>query len=140
LFYALEQLVTRPFAFMLVKAPEEPNTCSGWRRNSYAARTAAPLYGVRYQVNGGTSRSPGATAEDNFASVAPVEAADWVEAEQLLAACASLTVKSRSARSGPSRQRRRIDSLTPRLLAQPLLWMRLKNMVTRQRFDWLSIR
>ncbi|WP_251277792.1 AAA family ATPase, partial [Enterobacter hormaechei] len=24
------------------------------------------------------------------------------------------------------------------LLAQPLLWMRLKNMVTRQRFDWLS--
>jgi Lon-like ATP-dependent protease len=25
------------------------------------------------------------------------------------------------------------------LLAQPLLWMRLKNMVTRQRFDWLSI-
>lgn len=25
------------------------------------------------------------------------------------------------------------------LLAQPLLWVRLKNMVTRQRFDWLSI-
>lgn len=25
------------------------------------------------------------------------------------------------------------------LLAQPLLWVRLKNMVTRQRFDWLSM-
>lgn len=83
--------------FMLVKIPEEPEYLQ-WLANETRTlhQPAQTLCGVRYQVDGGKiSLSPAQTAEDNFASVAPVEAADWIEAEQLLAACASLMVKSR---------------------------------------------
>jgi Lon-like ATP-dependent protease len=44
---------------------------------------AAPLYGVRYEVNGAHVTLAPAQRLNNFASTAPVEAADWVEAEQL---------------------------------------------------------
>ncbi|VEA47754.1 protease [Salmonella enterica subsp. arizonae] len=68
-----------------------------------------------------------------------VVSADWVEAEQLLVACGSIKAilplqpgLVHQANGGVL-----IISLRT-LLAQPLLWMRLKAIVTRERFDWVA--
>ncbi|EKM7810866.1 Lon protease family protein [Klebsiella aerogenes] len=144
LLYALEQLLITPAisSFMLVKAPEEPEYLH-WVAE--AARSlqqpTTALCGVRYQVNGGNvTMSPAQSAEDNFASNGPVESADWIEAEQLFG-CVRLFNGEISLQPGlVHRANGGVLLLSLRaLLAQPLLWMRLKNMVSRQRFDWLSI-
>ncbi|WEF26664.1 Lon protease family protein [Klebsiella aerogenes] len=144
LFYALEQLLITPAisSFMLVKAPEEPEYLQ-WV--AAAARSlhqpTSPLYGVRYQINGGNvTMSPAQSAEDNFASTGPVESADWVEAEQLFGCVRQFNGEVSLQPGLVHRANGGVLLLSLRaLLAQPLLWMRLKNMVTRQRFDWLSI-
>ncbi len=57
-----------------------------------------------------------------------------------MAAYASLTVQSPSSLGLVHQANGGVLVLSLRtLLAQPLLWVRLKNMVTRQRFDWLSM-
>ncbi|MDJ1654205.1 Lon protease family protein [Raoultella sp. Ech2A] len=144
LFYALEQLLVTPTIspFMLVKAPEEPEYLQ-WlaaeTRSLY--QPAAPLYGVRYQVNGGNvTLSSAKSADDNFASTAPVESADWIEAEQLFGCVRQFNGEISLQPGLVHRSNGGVLIIALRaLLAQPLLWMRLKNIVTRQRFDWLSI-
>ncbi|MGV2397286.1 MAG UNVERIFIED_CONTAM: AAA family ATPase, partial [Klebsiella aerogenes] len=144
LFYALEQLLITPAisSFMLVKAPEEPEYLH-WVAE--AARSlqqpTTALFGVRYQVNGGNvTMSPAQSAEDNFASSGPVESADWIEAEQLFGCVRQFNGEISLQPGLVHRANGGVLLLSLRaLLAQPLLWMRLKNMVTRQRFDWLSI-
>lgn len=144
LFYALEQLLVTPAIspFMLVKAPEEPEYLQ-WlaaeTRSLY--QPAAPLYGVRYQVNGGNvTLSPAKSADDNFASTAPVESADWIEAEQLFGCVRQFNGEISLQPGLVHRSNGGVLIIALRaLLAQPLLWMRLKNIVTRQRFDWLSL-
>ncbi len=84
--------------------------------------------------------APAQGAEDNFASTAPVVMADWVEAEQLFG-CVRQFNGAITLEPGLVHQANGgvlVLSLRT-LLAQPLLWVRLKNMVTRQRFDWLSM-
>lgn len=143
LFYALEQLLVTPAIspFMLVKIPEEPEYLQ-WLANETRTLHQPPesLCGVRYQIDGGKiSLSPAQTAEDNFASVAPVEAADWVEAEQLFGCVRQFNGEIALQPGLVHRANGGVLILSLRaLLAQPLLWMRLKNMVARQRFDWLS--
>jgi Lon-like ATP-dependent protease len=126
---------------MLVKAPEEPEYLQWLAAETRTLHEpAAPLYGVRYQVNGAhVTLAPAQRAEDNFASTAPVVAADWVEAEQLFGCVRQFNGEITSAWPGPSANGGVLILSLRTLLAQPLLWMRLKNMVTRQRFDWLSI-
>lgn len=144
LFYALEQLLVTPTIspFMLVKAPEEPEYLQ-WlaaeTRSLY--QPAAPLHGVRYQVNGGNvTLSSAKSADDNFASTAPVESADWIEAEQLFGCVRQFNGEISLQPGLVHRSNGGVLIIALRaLLAQPLLWMRLKNIVTRQRFDWLSI-
>jgi Lon-like ATP-dependent protease len=144
LFYALEQLLVAPTIspFMLVKAPEEPEYLQ-WlaaeTRSLY--QPAAPLYGVRYQVSGGNvTLSSAKSADDNFASTAPVESADWIEAEQLFGCVRQFNGEISLQPGLVHRSNGGVLIIALRaLLAQPLLWMRLKNIVTRQRFDWLSI-
>ncbi len=66
--------------------------------------------------------------------------ADWVEAEQLFG-CVRQFNGAITLQPGLVHQANGgvlVLSLRT-LLAQPLLWVRLKNMVTRQRFDWLSM-
>lgn len=77
---------------MLAKAPEESEYLN---LIANAARTlqsdAGQLVGGHYEVSGHSIRLRHAvSADDNFATLTQVVAADWVEAEQLLAACASL--------------------------------------------------
>lgn len=144
LFYALEQLLITPAisSFMLVKAPEEPEYLQ-WVAEATRSlhQPTAPLCGVRYQVNGGNvTVSPAQNAEDNFASSGPVESADWVEAEQLFGCVRQFNGEISLQPGLVHRANGGVLLLSLRaLLAQPLLWMRLKNMVTRQRFDWLSL-
>ncbi len=144
LFYALEQLLVTPAIspFMLVKAPEEPEYLQ-WLANETRTlhQPSEPLYGVRYQIDGRNITSiPAQAAEDNFASIAPVEAADWVEAEQLFGCVRQFNGEISLQPGLVHRANGGVLIISLRaLLAQPLLWMRLKNMIARQRFDWLSI-
>ncbi|HCR0613667.1 TPA: Lon protease family protein [Klebsiella aerogenes] len=144
LFYALEQLLITPAisSFMLVKAPEEPEYLH-WVAEAARSlqQSTTALCGVRYQVNGGNvTMSPAQSAEDNFASNGPVESADWIEAEQLFGCVRQFNGEISLQPGLVHRANGGVLLLSLRaLLTQPLLWMRLKNMVTRQRFDWLSI-
>ncbi|WP_155957901.1 AAA family ATPase, partial [Klebsiella aerogenes] len=144
LFYALEQLLITPAisSFMLVKAPEEPEYLH-WVAEAARSlqQSTTALCGVRYQVNGGNvTMSPAQSAEDNFASNGPVESADWIETEQLFGCVRQFNGEISLQPGLVHRANGGVLLLSLRaLLAQPLLWMRLKNMVTRQRFDWLSI-
>ncbi len=144
LFYGLEQLLYTPAvsSFMLVKAPEEPEYLQWLAAETRTLHEpAAPLYGVRYEVTDAqVTLAPAQGAEDNFASTAPVVMADWVEAEQLFG-CVRQFNGAITLEPGLVHQANGgvlVLSLRT-LLAQPLLWVRLKNMVTRQRFDWLSM-
>ena len=144
LFYGLEQLLVTPTIspFMLVKAPEEPEYLQWLATETRTLHEpAAPLYGVRYQVNGGNvTLTPAKDADDNFASSAPVETADWVEAEQLFGCVRQFNGEITLQPGLVHRANGGVLIISLRaLLAQPLLWMRLKSMVARQRFDWLSI-
>lgn len=85
--FALEQLLhTRASSsFMLAKAPEESEYLN---LIANAARTlqsdAGQLVGGHYEVSGHSIRLRHAvSADDNFATLTQVVAADWVEAEQL---------------------------------------------------------
>lgn len=144
LFYGLEQLLVTPTIspFMLVKAPEEAEYLQWLATETRTLfEPTDPLYGVRYQVNGGNvTLTPATHADDNFASTAPVETADWVEAEQLFGCVRQFNGEISLQPGLVHRTNGGVLIISLRaLLAQPLLWMRLKSMVIRQRFDWLSI-
>lgn len=116
LFYALEQLLCTPAvsSFMLVKAPEEPEYLQWLAAETRTLHEpAAPLHGVRYEVNGAhVTLAPAQRAEDNFASTAPVVAADWLEAEQLFGCVRQFNGEITLQRHGPSGQRRRAGAFT----------------------------
>lgn len=143
LHYALDQFLY-PQAisdFLLVKAPEEPEYLQLLTDATRERRDdVQPLCGVRYTVNGNQVTLTAATApEDNFASQGPVIQADWVEAEQLFG-CVRQFNGEISLQPGLVHQANGgvlILSLRS-LLSHPLLWMRLKNIVSHQRFDWLT--
>lgn len=143
LLYGLQQflLAQTGSPFMLVKAPEEPEYLQ-WlteeTRRLY--QPAAPFCGVHYQVNGrDITLTTAQSAGDNFASTMPVDCADWLEAEQLFG-CVRLFNGEVTLQPGlVHRTNGGILILSLRtLLSQPLLWMRLKNIVAQRRFDWVS--
>ena len=143
LHYALEQFLY-PQAisdFLLVKAPEEPEylqLLADATRELLSPVEA--LHGVRYTVHGSqVSMASASQPDDNFASQGPVIHADWAEAEQLFG-CVRQFNGEITLQPGLVHQANGgvlILSLRT-LLSQPLLWMRLKNIVSRQRFDWLA--
>jgi len=141
--YALEQLL-HPSAssrFLLAKAPEEPEYLALIAAAARELQPAtSPVVGVEYSVAGRTvSVKPAASAEANFAGQSEVVVADWVEAEQLFG-CLRQFNNEIALEPGLVHQANGgvlVVSLRT-LLSQPLLWMRLKSIVTRQRFDWVS--
>lgn len=144
LHYGLEQML-HPLAvssFMLVKAPEEIEylqLLADTAQRLQHSETA--LTGVIYQVDGATiTNQPAQTAQDNFAGTGKTLCADWVEAEQLLG-CVRQFNGSITLQPGLVHQANGgVLVLSLRmLLAQPLLWLRLKTIVTQQRFNWLSM-
>ncbi|VEA39921.1 protease [Salmonella enterica subsp. enterica] len=139
--FALEQLI-QPWAsssFMLTKAPEEQEYLTLLSDAVRALQTdAGQLTGGHYDVSGHTVHYRAAqNAQDNFATVTQVVSADWVEAEQLFG-CLRQYNGDIILQPGLVHQANGgvlIISLRT-LLAQPLLWMRLKAIVSRERFDW----
>ncbi|MDK9355961.1 Lon protease family protein [Lelliottia sp. V106_10] len=141
--YALEQTLspwtTSPF--MLLKAPEEAEYLA---LMADAVRQLQPeadnVFGGQYRIVGSdVTFEPAKTADENFAATGDVITAEWAEAEQLFGCLrhfnGSLSIQPglvHKANGGVL-----IISLRT-LLAQPLLWMRLKNIVTHQRFDWVA--
>ena len=141
--YALEQLLypQATSRFLLAKAPEEAEYLA-----LIASATemlipeARPFSGGQYHVNGSAIRfEPSADAQANFIGNKPTAIADLVEAEQLFG-CLRQFNQEITLQPGLVHQANGgvlVISLRT-LLAQPLLWMRLKTMVTQRRFDWVS--
>ena len=143
LHYALEQTLspwtTSPF--MLLKAPEEAEYLA---LMADAVRQLQPetdtVFGGQYRIVGSdVTFEPATQADDNFAATGEVITAEWAEAEQLFGCLrhfnGQLSIQPglvHKANGGVL-----IISLRT-LLAQPLLWMRLKNIVAHQRFDWIG--
>lgn len=141
--YALRQLV-QPRAvsrFLLVKMPDEQ---AYLQMVASAVSASLPanltLYGGHYQVRDHqVTLHPAAQADDNFVVRGEVLLAQWMEHEQLF---------------GCLRQHAGVINLQPglvhkanggvlvlslrALMAQPLLWLRLKYMVEQQRFHWYA--
>lgn len=143
LHYALEQLLypRATSRFLLTKAPEEAEylTLIGETLTSLLPATHTHL-GGQYDINGSTVRfEPTTDPASNFVGKQPVVVADWVEAEQLFG-CLRQFNQEITLQPGLVHQANGgvlLISLRA-LLAQPLLWMRLKTMVTQRRFDWVS--
>ncbi|WP_034913886.1 Lon protease family protein [Erwinia sp. 9145] len=101
---------------------------------------APEIYGGCYTVDGASvTWQPAGSAQDNFASVGGVHRADWIEAEQLFG-CVRLQQNRVQLEPGLlHRANGGTVILSIRtLLAQPLLWLRLKQIMTSKRFEWLS--
>lgn len=130
---------------MLVKSPESPaylallqNIVSAMAEENQD--DAAMLYGGRYQVTEReVSWHAAQAAGDNFASEGGVHQAGWIEPEQLFG-CVRIHHSTLALSPGLVHQANGgvlILSLRT-LLAQPLMWLRLKQIMVNQRFEWYS--
>lgn len=143
LHYALEQFLY-PQAisdYLLVKAPEEPEYLQLLEEATRDLRQDKPmLQGSRYVIEGSQiTLVPATQSEDNFASQGEVIQADWAEAEQLFGCIRQFNGEITLQPGLVHQANGGVLILSLRtLLSQPLLWMRLKNIVTRKRFDWLT--
>ncbi len=141
--YALEQFLhpSSDSHFMLVKAPEEADYLAVLAQ---ALQDLLPetseVVGGDYQVSGSTvTFEPAKDALARFAGKQQAVIADWIEAEQLFG-CVRQFNNEITLQPGLVHEANGgilVISLRT-LMAQPLLWMRLKTMITRGRFDWVS--
>lgn len=143
LHYALAQLL-HPLSvspFLLIKAPEEPEYLQLLKQVTESLRESDyKLTGGHYHIeNHQVSWQPAKSPADNFASQGPVLYADWVEAEQLFGCVRQFQGDIRLQPGLVHQANGGVLVLSLRtLMAQPLLWMRLKNIISLQRFDWLA--
>lgn len=143
LHYALEQTLspwtTSPF--MLLKAPEEAEylalLADAVRQLQPEAHT---VFGGQYRIVGSdVTFEPAASADADFAATGEVITAEWAEAEQLFGCLRHFNGKLSLQPGLIHKANGGVLVISLRtLLAQPLLWMRLKNIVTHQRFDWIA--
>lgn len=144
LHYALEQFLHPQGVspLLLVKAPEEKDYLQLLTQTTLSLRDndESALTGVDYQVIGSKiTVTPARSTDDNFASTGPVVYADWIEAEQLFGCVRQFNGEITLQPGLVHQANGGILILSLRtLMAQPLLWMRLKNVISHQRFDWLT--
>jgi Lon-like ATP-dependent protease len=141
--YGLTQLLhpSAPANIMLVKSPELPEYPA---RIGAAAREMIPgdlpLCGGRYQTDtDNVSLMPPVSPDDDFTAAGAVVTGDWIESEQLFG-CVRWHGNRPQLQPGLLHQANGgvlVLSLRS-LLAQPLLWLRLKQMMTRGQFEWFS--
>jgi Lon-like ATP-dependent protease len=143
LYYGLEQL-SHPVAssdLMLVKAAEESeylNLIAAAAREVW--QPAETLIGGHYLIEGNrVTLRPAEEQDDAFVGSGDVVVADWVEAEQLFGCVRQFAGEITLTPGALHRANGGVLVLSLRsVLAQPLLWLRLKQMVTQGRFDWIS--
>lgn len=143
LHYALEQVLS-PWAtspFMLLKAPEEAEylTLLGDAMRQLRSETNN-VFGGHYRIAGQhITFTPADEADGLFASKGDVITANWAEAEQLFGCLRQFNGELTLQPGLVHRANGGVLIISLRtLLSQPLLWMRLKTIVTQQRFDWVS--
>lgn len=143
LHYALEQVLS-PWAtspFMLLKAPEEAEylTLLGDAMRQLRSETN-DVFGGHYRIAGQhITFIPADEADGLFASKGDVITANWAEAEQLFGCLRQFNGELTLQPGLVHRANGGVLIISLRtLLSQPLLWMRLKTIVTQQRFDWVS--
>ncbi|MGX5086464.1 AAA family ATPase [Enterobacter sp. UPMP2052] len=143
LHYALEQVLS-PWAtspFMLLKAPEEAEylTLLGDAMRQLRSETN-DVFGGHYRIAGQhITFTPADEADGLFASKGDVITTNWAEAEQLFGCLRQFNGELTLQPGLVHRANGGVLIISLRtLLSQPLLWMRLKTIVTQQRFDWVS--
>ena len=130
-----------PFPLMLIRCAENSENLSllAQTLQQNSSETEA-LYGGNYLINDDRiSWQPATSADEPFASRGELQSADWIEQEQLFG-CVRIFSQRISLQPGLiHRANGGILLLSLRtLLAQPLMWLRLKQIIVQQRFDWLS--
>ena len=99
-----------------------------------------PVLGSRYLIEGGNiSVADASTAEDNFAAKLACHYQEWIEPEQLFG-CVRIYKDQIQLEPGLIHQiNGGVLVLSVRaLLAQPLMWLRLKQMITQGVYHWIS--
>jgi Lon-like ATP-dependent protease len=143
LHYALEQTLS-PWAtspFMLLKAPEEAEYLSLLEDATRQLRPdTTAVFGGQYRIAGhNITFGPADQADGRFATNGEVITANWVEAEQLFGCLRQFNGELSLQPGLVHRANGGVLIISLRtLLSQPLLWMRLKTVVTQQRFDWVG--
>jgi Lon-like ATP-dependent protease len=128
-------------SFMLLKAPEEAEylTLLGDAMRQLQPETDA-VFGGQYRIAGhNITFEPAQQADDRFAAKGEVITANWVEAEQLFGCLRQFNGELSLQPGLVHRANGGVLIIALRtLLSQPLLWMRLKTIVSQQRFDWVG--
>lgn len=143
LVYGIEQLNLSVSSsdLMLIKAPEEQEYLDLIAAAVEETRGEAEvLTGGHYLIEGSrVSLRPAEQSDDNFASSGEIIAADWVESEQLFGCVRQFAGEVTLEPGLIHRANGGVLILSLRsVLAQPLLWLRLKQMMIQGRFDWVS--
>ncbi|MDR7341833.1 Lon-like ATP-dependent protease [Pantoea alhagi] len=130
-----------PFSLMLIRCTENSENLSLLAQTlQHNSSQTEALYGGNYLINDDQIVwQPTKSAESPFTSRGGIHFADWIESEQLFG-CVRIFAQRVSLQPGLiHRANGGTLMLSLRtLLAQPLLWMRLKQIITQQRFNWLS--
>ncbi|MFK8256787.1 AAA family ATPase [Erwinia sp. AnSW2-5] len=146
LFNGLSLLLQTPakVPLMLVKSPESAEYLA-LLQDILSSLTVddddvPALFGGHYDISEhAVSWRPAQDATDNFASEGGVHQAEWIETEQLFG-CVRIHQSTITLSPGlVHRANGGVLILSMRaLMAQPLLWLRLKQIMVNQRFDWYS--
>ncbi|MEC5321482.1 Lon protease family protein [Brenneria populi subsp. brevivirga] len=130
-----------PSRFMLLKALEDGEYMALIERavNAIRPKTNA-LFGSQYRVEGSVVRiQPATQSADNFASQGGCLHQEWIEPEQLFGCMRYFQGEVALTPGLIHKVNGGTLILTARtLLAQPLMWLRLKQIVTEGVYRWLS--
>lgn len=132
--------LSRP-RFMTIKALESREYLS--RINDVITQILPeerPILGSRYNIEGNkVSVTDASSSDDNFAAKLACHYQEWIEAEQLFG-CVRIYQDQIQLEPGLIHQvNGGVLVLSVRaLLAQPLMWLRLKQMITQGIYHWIS--
>lgn len=141
--YGIEQFhqSDSPATIMLIKAAEDAEHLFGIaaavRENHVPS---ASLFGGRYQVDKqNITLTAASTPADNFAATGETQVIEWIEPDALFGCVRQFNGEITLAPGLIHRANGGILVISLRsLMLQPLVWMRLKQMVLRGSFEWLS--
>ncbi|MCX8964738.1 Lon protease family protein [Erwinia psidii] len=133
---------TAKLPLMLIRSAENAEYFSRIKEimEEISAEDEAELFGGHYQIDGmSVTWRPVASVQDNFASEGGIHYADWIEAEQLFG-CVRRYEQTLTLQPGLLHQANGGTLMLSlrTLLAQPLLWLRLRKILLTQQYDWYS--
>ncbi len=138
---ALLQQSSASFPLMLARCAENSDYLSLLTQALESVSEPVPgLFGGNYLIEEDhISWQPAVSASDSFASSGGIHYADWIEAEQLFGCvrCFQNRIQLQPGLVHRANGGTLVLSLRS-LLAQPLMWLRLRQIMVEKRFAWLS--